>query len=82
MYDKRAISAYILEIVKKGPYLTFQTRAKEDLIMNRHQFFCSFSLFSLLKRYWLIPLIVGEAVFRSENFKSTFAIFLNNLFLM
>ena len=37
MCDKMAISAYILKIVEKGPFLRFQMRAKEDF--NRHLFF-------------------------------------------
>ena len=37
MRDKMAISAYILKIVKKDPFLRFQVRAKEDF--NRHKLF-------------------------------------------
>ena len=37
MYDKMAISAYILKIVEKDPFLMLQRRAKE--MFNRHQFF-------------------------------------------
>ena len=37
MYDKMAISAYILKIVEKDPFLMLQRRAKETF--NRHQFF-------------------------------------------
>ena len=37
MCDKMAISAYILKIVKKDPFLRLQMRAKE--MSNRHQFF-------------------------------------------
>ena len=37
MYDIMAISAYILKIVKKDPFLRLQLRAKE--MFNRHQFF-------------------------------------------
>ena len=37
MCDKMAISAYILKIVEKDPFIRPQMRAKEDL--NRHQFF-------------------------------------------
>ena len=37
MCDKMAISAYILKIVKKDPFLRLQMRAKE--MFNRHQFF-------------------------------------------
>ena len=37
MYDKMAISAYILKIVEKNSFLRLQTRAKE--MFNRHQFF-------------------------------------------
>ena len=39
MCDKLAISAYILKIVKKDPFLRLQVRAKE--MFNRHRlFFC------------------------------------------
>ena len=37
MCDKMEISAYILEIVEKDPFLRLQTRAKE--MFNRHHFF-------------------------------------------
>ena len=37
MCDKMAISAYILKIVGKDPFLKLQMRAEEDF--NRHQFF-------------------------------------------
>ena len=37
MCDKIAISAYILKIVEKHPFLRLQIRAKE--MFNRHQFF-------------------------------------------
>ena len=37
MCDKLAISAYILKIVEKDPFLRFQMKAKE--MFNRHQFF-------------------------------------------
>ena len=37
MCDKMAISAYILKIVEKDPFLRLQMSAKE--IFNRHQFF-------------------------------------------
>ena len=37
MCDKMAISAYILKIVEKDPFLRLQVRAKE--MFNRHQFF-------------------------------------------
>ena len=40
MCDKMAISAYILKIVEKDPFLRLQ-RAKEDF--NRHQFFSRIS---------------------------------------
>ena len=35
MCDKMAISAYILKIVEKDPFLRLQMRAKE--MFNRHQ---------------------------------------------
>ena len=37
MCDKMAISAYILKIVDKDPFLRLQMRAKE--MFNRQQFF-------------------------------------------
>ena len=37
MCDKMAISAYILKIVEKDPFLRLQMRAKK--MFNRHQFF-------------------------------------------
>ena len=37
MCDKVAISAYILKMVKKDPFLRLQMRAKE--MFNRHQYF-------------------------------------------
>ena len=37
MCDKMAISAYILKVVKKDPFLRLQMSAKE--MFNRHQFF-------------------------------------------
>ena len=37
MCDKMAISAYILKVVEKDPFLTFQMRAKQ--MFNRRQFF-------------------------------------------
>ena len=37
MCDKMAISAYILKIVEKDPFLRLQMRSKEG--SNRHQFF-------------------------------------------
>ena len=36
MWDKMAISAYILKIVEYGPFLRLQMRVKE--MFNRHQF--------------------------------------------
>ena len=36
MHDKMAISAYILKIVEKDPFLRLQMTAKE--MFNRHQF--------------------------------------------
>ena len=37
MCDKMAISAFILKIVEKNPFLRLQMRAKE--MFNRHQLF-------------------------------------------
>ena len=37
MCDKMAISAYILKIVEKAPFLRLQMSTKE--MFNRHQFF-------------------------------------------
>ena len=66
MCDKMAISAYILKIVKKDPFLRLQMRAKE--MFNRHQFFSTnkqyvdiklmqnetnlWSIFLVKTRYW------------------------------
>ena len=36
MCDKMAISAYILKVVEKGPFLKLQMRTKK--MFNRHQF--------------------------------------------
>ena len=42
MCDKMAISAYILKIVEKDPFLRLQMRAKE--MFNRHHFFLNSEL--------------------------------------
>ena len=47
-----AISAYMLKIVEKDPFLRFQMRAKE--MFNRHQFF------STNKQYVNIKLMQNE----------------------
>ena len=52
MCDRIAISAYILKIVEKDPFLRLQMRAKEDF--NRHQFF------STDKQYVKIKLMQNE----------------------
>ena len=39
MWDKMAISAYILNIVEKSPFLGLQMKAEEDF--DRHQLFYS-----------------------------------------
>ena len=39
MCDKMAISAYILKIAEKDPFLRLQMRAKE--MFNCHHFFCT-----------------------------------------
>ena len=52
MCNKMAISAYILKIVKKDPFLTLQMRAKE--MFNRDQFFCT------KKQYLKIKLMRNE----------------------
>ena len=54
MCDKMAISAYILKIVKKNPFLRLQMRVKE--MFNRHQFF------STCKQYVKIKLVQNEIV--------------------
>ena len=41
MDDKMVISAYILKIVEKDPFLRLQMRAKEDF--NRHGLFSQIS---------------------------------------
>ena len=38
MRDKMAISAYILKIVEKDPFLRLQMRAKEDFNLNLDRF--------------------------------------------
>ena len=65
MDDKMAISAYILKIVEKNPFLRLQMRAKEDF--NRHQLFCNtqyvkmnlmqnetnrWRIFAVITKYW------------------------------
>ena len=52
MCDKMAISAYILKIVEKDPFLRLQMRAKE--MFNRHHFF------STNKQYAKIKLMQNE----------------------
>ena len=52
MCDKMAISAYILKIVEKDPFLRLQMRAKE--MFSRHQFF------STNKQYVKIKLMQNE----------------------
>ena len=52
MCDKVAISAYILKIVEKDPFLRLQMRAKE--MFNCHQ------LFSTNKLYLKIKLMQNE----------------------
>ena len=52
MCDKMAISAYILKIVEKDPFLRLQMRAKE--VFNHHQFF------STNKQYVKIKLIQNQ----------------------
>ena len=52
MCDKMAISAYILKIVEKDPFLRLQMRAKK--MFNRHQ------LFSTNKQYVKIKLMQNE----------------------
>ena len=52
MCDKMAISAYILKIDEKDPFLRLQMRAKE--MFNRHQ------LFSTSKQHLKIKLMRNE----------------------
>ena len=52
MCDKMAISAYILKIVEKDPFLRLQMSANE--MFNRHQFF------STHKQYVKINLMQNE----------------------
>ena len=54
MCDKMAISAYILKIVEKNPFLRLQMRVKE--MFNRHQFFSTY------KQYVKIKLVQNEIV--------------------
>ena len=51
MHDKMVISAYILRIVEKDPFLRLQMRAEEDF--DRH-------LFSTNKQYVKIKLMQNE----------------------
>ena len=57
MCDKMAISAYILKIVEKDPFLSLQMRAEE--MFNRHQ------LFSTNKQYVKIKLVQNDTNLRS-----------------
>ena len=57
MCDKMAISAYILKIVDKDPFLRLQMRAKE--MFNHHQFF------SRNKQFVKIKLMQNETNLRS-----------------
>ena len=59
MLGKIAISAYILKIVEKDPFLRLQMRAKEDF--NRHKPFCT------NKQYEKIKLMQNE-INRWSNF--------------
>ena len=52
MCDKMAISAYILKIVEKDPFLRLQMRAKECLIIT--------NFFSASKQYLKIKLMQDE----------------------
>ena len=61
MCDKMAISAYILKIVERDPFLRLQMRAKE--MFNRHQFF------STDKQYVKIKLMQNKT-----NRSSTFLV--------
>ena len=57
MCEKMAISAYILKMVEKDPFLRLQMRAKE--MFNRHQ------LFSTNKQYVKIKLMQNETNLQS-----------------
>ena len=57
MCDKMAISAYILKIVEKDPFLRLEMRAKE--MFSRHQFF------STNKQYVKIKLMQNKTNLRS-----------------
>ena len=48
--DKMAIAAYILEIVKKNPFLRLQMRAKEDFMMQNET--DRWSIFLVNTKYW------------------------------
>ena len=63
MCDKMAISAYILKIVEKDPFLRLQMRAKEEF--NRHQ------LFFANKQYVKIKLMQNETNLWSIFFVKT-----------
>ena len=63
MCDKMTISAYILKILEKDPFLRLQMRTKE--MFNRHQFF------STNKQYVKIKLVQNEtnmwSIFYGKN---------------
>ena len=61
MCDKMAISAYILKIVEKDPFLRLQMRGKE--MLNCHQFF------STNRQYVKLKLMQNET-----NLWSTFLV--------
>ena len=56
MCDKMAISAYILKIVEKDPFLRLQIRAKE--MFNGHQFFSRNKQYVKIKLMLIIKLIL------------------------
>ena len=47
MCDKMAISAYVLKMVEKDPFLRLQRRAKE--MFNHHQFFSTNNQYENIK---------------------------------
>ena len=58
MCDKMAISAYILKIVEKDPFLRLQMRAKE--MFNRHQFFSTNKQYNWCKMRQIVGVFFGK----------------------
>ena len=65
MCDKVAISAYILKIVEKDPFLRLQIRGKE--MLNRHQFYYILPHFIMLY-YILLCFTIFYYIFNVEPY--------------